>query len=86
VRYAPGVRAVHAQCRQVLGGRVALVLGKAIGRVLLVQRRQQGIAVHLGHDRRRRDRGHPGIAPDDGFGGHAQQRQPVAVDQHARGH
>ena len=38
--------------------------------------------MHLGQDRRGRDRLHLGIALDDGLGRHRQHRQPVAVDQH----
>jgi hypothetical protein len=50
-------RAVHAQRREVLGRRVTLVLGKTVGRMLVVQGRQERISVNLGNDRRRLSRG-----------------------------
>ena len=74
--------AMHAQCRQVLGRAVALVGGKTVLRVLLVQVLQQPVAVHLGQDGRGGDRRHQRVAIDDGLGQHVQRRQPVAVHQH----
>ena len=58
--------AVLAQRREVLRRRVALVAVEAVLRMLVVQGRQQAVAVDLGDDRRRRDRPHLGIAADDG--------------------
>ena len=48
----------------------------------LVQREAEAVAVHLGEDRRRGDRGHLRVALDDGLRLYLQHRQPVAVDQH----
>ena len=50
--------------------RVALVRGEAVLRIALVQLQAQPVAVHLGQDRRRRDRLHLGIALDDGLRRH----------------
>src|SRR2546425_10500402 len=46
---------VHVQCRQVGFGAIALVLGEAVGRILLVQLYHQSAASDLGNDRRSRN-------------------------------
>ena len=55
--------AVLAQRRQVRRRRVALVAVEAVLRIALVQRQAQPVAVHLGQDRRGRDRRAPWRRP-----------------------
>src|SRR5204862_2046729 len=74
-------RAMLAQRAQVLGRRVALVAVEAVLRMLRVQLHAETVAVHLGDDRRRRDRANLCIAADDGANRHRQLRPLVAVDE-----
>src|SRR2546429_1663126 len=61
-----GTRAMLTQCRQVLGGGVALVPREAIRRIASVELDQHGVAPGLGQDRCRRDGSDQAVAVDGG--------------------
>ena len=73
--------AVLAQRSHVHGRAVALVPGKAVLRVLLIDLHAPAVAVHFGQDGGGRDGGHQRITLDNGLGGDVQRGQPVAIDQ-----
>lgn len=75
-------QAVPPKTFEVLPGRIAFMLLKAITRTYLVEKRHFTITIHLGQDRCRGNFRHLLIAPNHGFPGKIDWRKMDTIDAH----